>query len=78
MTRTTPEPAPPLQTSAPHQREDVSPPTYDLTCNRPNTQCIYSGIGFRAWTPSDPKADSLSIGHSGLSNRKQNRIEEKE
>ncbi|GBM72521.1 hypothetical protein AVEN_45592-1 [Araneus ventricosus] len=25
---------------APYQREDVWPPTYDLTCNRPNTRRI--------------------------------------
>ncbi|GBO09547.1 hypothetical protein AVEN_209446-1 [Araneus ventricosus] len=31
---TTPELAPPLQTSAPHRREDLWSPTYDLTCNR--------------------------------------------
>ncbi|GBM37442.1 hypothetical protein AVEN_221578-1 [Araneus ventricosus] len=29
-----------------HQREDVWPPTYDLTCNRPDTRQIFSGIGF--------------------------------
>ncbi|GBN44396.1 hypothetical protein AVEN_243443-1, partial [Araneus ventricosus] len=29
MTRTTLELAPPLKSSAPHQREDVRPPTYD-------------------------------------------------
>ncbi|GBN53545.1 hypothetical protein AVEN_253478-1 [Araneus ventricosus] len=28
----------PLQNSAPHQREDVWPTTYDFTCNRPNTR----------------------------------------
>ncbi|GBO42111.1 hypothetical protein AVEN_60771-1 [Araneus ventricosus] len=45
MTRTTPELAPPLQTSTPLQREDVWPPTYDdLTCNKPNKQRIFSGI----------------------------------
>ncbi|GBO18180.1 hypothetical protein AVEN_271760-1 [Araneus ventricosus] len=35
MTRTTPELAPLLQISAPHYQDDVWPPTYDLTCNRP-------------------------------------------
>ncbi|GBL87125.1 hypothetical protein AVEN_218808-1 [Araneus ventricosus] len=55
MTRTTPELAPPLQTSAPHQREDVWPTTYDLACNRPNTRRIFSGIGFRTWIPPAPK-----------------------
>ncbi|GBM01250.1 hypothetical protein AVEN_170309-1 [Araneus ventricosus] len=34
---------------APHQREDVLPLTYDLTCIRPNTRRISSGIGFRGW-----------------------------
>ncbi|GBL82032.1 hypothetical protein AVEN_50603-1 [Araneus ventricosus] len=56
MTRTTPELAPPLQTSAPFQREDVWSPTYDLTCNRPNTRRIFSG---------GPIAETLPLGHSG-------------
>ncbi|GBM50111.1 hypothetical protein AVEN_185497-1 [Araneus ventricosus] len=25
--------------------------TYDLTCSRPHTRRIFSGIGFRAWSP---------------------------
>ncbi|GBN42468.1 hypothetical protein AVEN_85952-1 [Araneus ventricosus] len=37
----------PLQSSALHQREDVSPLTYDLTCNKPNTRRIFNGIGIR-------------------------------
>ncbi|GBL85679.1 hypothetical protein AVEN_193136-1 [Araneus ventricosus] len=45
MRKTPPELAPPLQTSAPHQREGVWPPLYDLTCNRPNIRRICSGIG---------------------------------
>ncbi|GBM61294.1 hypothetical protein AVEN_88022-1 [Araneus ventricosus] len=40
MTRTTPE-LPPL--SAPHQRDDVWSPTYDLTCNMPTARLIFSG-----------------------------------
>ncbi|GBN28553.1 hypothetical protein AVEN_222920-1 [Araneus ventricosus] len=48
LTRTTPELPPPLEASTSHQREEVCPPTYDLACNR-----IFSGIGFRTWTPSD-------------------------
>ncbi|GBL72195.1 hypothetical protein AVEN_115176-1 [Araneus ventricosus] len=56
MTRTTPVLAPTLLTSAPHQREDVWPPTYDLACNRPNTRRIFSGIGFRTWSPLAPKS----------------------
>ncbi|GBO27125.1 hypothetical protein AVEN_15003-1, partial [Araneus ventricosus] len=35
MTRATPEQASPLQTSSPHQWEDIWPSTYDLACNRP-------------------------------------------
>ncbi|GBM36268.1 hypothetical protein AVEN_160958-1, partial [Araneus ventricosus] len=52
MTRTTPELVHPLYISAPHQREDVQPPTYDLACNWP---MIFSGIGFRTWNPLAPK-----------------------
>ncbi|GBO06547.1 hypothetical protein AVEN_84073-1 [Araneus ventricosus] len=29
--------------------------TYDLACNRPHTQRIFSGIGFRTWSPPAPK-----------------------
>ncbi|GBM52588.1 hypothetical protein AVEN_84078-1 [Araneus ventricosus] len=55
MTRTTPELLPPLQTFAPHQREYVWPPTYDLACNRPNTHCSSeeSGFGPGAFQPQD-------------------------
>ncbi|GBL88528.1 hypothetical protein AVEN_159112-1 [Araneus ventricosus] len=35
MTRKTPESVPALQSSAPHQWEDVWAITYDLTCNKP-------------------------------------------
>ncbi|GBN49784.1 Adenylate cyclase type 8 [Araneus ventricosus] len=49
MTRAAPGLALPLQSSAPHQQEDVLSPTYDLTCNNPNTRQIFSGIGFRTW-----------------------------
>ncbi|GBN31563.1 hypothetical protein AVEN_100075-1 [Araneus ventricosus] len=27
---------------------------YDLACNRPHTRRIFSGIGFRTWSPRDP------------------------
>ncbi|GBN31121.1 hypothetical protein AVEN_10492-1 [Araneus ventricosus] len=50
MTGTTPELAPPLQTSALPQREDVWTPAYDLTCNRPNTRRIFRRIGSGTWT----------------------------
>ncbi|GBM88730.1 hypothetical protein AVEN_114592-1, partial [Araneus ventricosus] len=53
MTRTTPGLAPPLQTAAPRQQEDVWSPTYDLTYDRPDTRP--NGIGFRAWTLSAPR-----------------------
>ncbi|GBM55679.1 hypothetical protein AVEN_188301-1 [Araneus ventricosus] len=55
MTRTTPELAPLLQTSAPHQWEDFSPPTYDLACSRPNTRRIFSGFRFRTWNLKAPE-----------------------
>ncbi|GBM13592.1 hypothetical protein AVEN_124001-1 [Araneus ventricosus] len=55
MTRTTPELAPPLQTSAPNQREDAWPPTYDLAYNKINTQQIFNEIGFRTWNPLAPE-----------------------
>ncbi|GBN08988.1 hypothetical protein AVEN_215965-1 [Araneus ventricosus] len=29
--------------------------TYDLTCNRPHTRRIFSGIGSRTWNPPTPK-----------------------
>ncbi|GBN12333.1 hypothetical protein AVEN_241526-1 [Araneus ventricosus] len=50
MTRTTPELAPPLQTSAPLRREDIWSLPYDLACNRPHTRWIFKGIGFRTAT----------------------------
>ncbi|GBM53948.1 hypothetical protein AVEN_79920-1 [Araneus ventricosus] len=28
---------------------------YDLTCNRPHTRRIFSGIGFRTWNPPAPR-----------------------
>ncbi|GBM86070.1 hypothetical protein AVEN_3896-1 [Araneus ventricosus] len=42
---------------APHQREDVWPPTYG---NRPNTRRIFSGIGFEAGTlPLDQRGPRI-------------------
>ncbi|GBM26908.1 hypothetical protein AVEN_264757-1 [Araneus ventricosus] len=53
MTGTAPELAPPLNFfTTPAGRR--LPPTYDLTCNRPNTRLIFGGIGFRAWSPLVP------------------------
>ncbi|GBM38885.1 hypothetical protein AVEN_83870-1 [Araneus ventricosus] len=51
MTRTTPEVAPSLQTSSPHQPEDVCSPTYDLTFNRSSTGWTFNGIGIRNLRP---------------------------
>ncbi|GBO27504.1 hypothetical protein AVEN_23949-1 [Araneus ventricosus] len=55
MTRMRSELAPPPQTSAPNQRQIIYPPMYVLTCNRPHTGRIFSGIGFRTWNPKAPK-----------------------
>ncbi|GBO18996.1 hypothetical protein AVEN_201129-1 [Araneus ventricosus] len=49
MTRTTPELAPPLRASSPHQREGLWPPTSDLACSRPNTLQIFRGISSCVW-----------------------------
>ncbi|GBM59941.1 hypothetical protein AVEN_4008-1 [Araneus ventricosus] len=65
MTRTTLELAPPLQTSAPYQREDIWRPTYDLTCSSPNTRRIFNGIEIRAWSPPAPEVKTLPLGHRG-------------
>ncbi|GBL81878.1 hypothetical protein AVEN_50480-1 [Araneus ventricosus] len=40
---------------APHQRDDVWLPTYDLSRNRPNTRRIFNGIGFRTWNSQAPR-----------------------
>ncbi|GBN75100.1 hypothetical protein AVEN_142814-1 [Araneus ventricosus] len=60
--RTTPGPLPALHPFwvgrasegiyAPHQQEDIWSSTYDLTCNRPHTRWIFSGIWFPTWNPS--------------------------
>ncbi|GBN54272.1 hypothetical protein AVEN_128646-1 [Araneus ventricosus] len=50
MTKTTPELAPPLQTSSPQQGEGLWPATYDLMCNR-----IFSWFGFRSRNSPAPK-----------------------
>ncbi|GBM26479.1 hypothetical protein AVEN_206168-1 [Araneus ventricosus] len=33
------------------------PPTYDLTCSRPNTRRIFSGIRLRTWNPPAQSRD---------------------
>ncbi|GBO34821.1 hypothetical protein AVEN_205819-1 [Araneus ventricosus] len=55
MTRTTPELAPPLQTSAPHQREDVWLHTYDLMRNRSITRRIFYWNRVSNMEPPTPK-----------------------
>ncbi|GBM87006.1 hypothetical protein AVEN_19901-1 [Araneus ventricosus] len=59
MKRTKPELTPLLQASAPHQREVVSYPAYDLTCSRPNTRRILSTNGFRNLELSSLDAETL-------------------
>ncbi|GBM39732.1 hypothetical protein AVEN_68580-1 [Araneus ventricosus] len=63
MTRTTPDLEPPLQTSTPYEQEDVWPPTYDLTCNRP----IYRTDSQWNWVsnlePSGQEAETLPLDH---------------
>ncbi|GBM35891.1 hypothetical protein AVEN_125877-1 [Araneus ventricosus] len=54
MTKTSPGLTRPLQASAPHQRDDVWPLTYDLARNRPKAQRIFNGIVFRTWNPPVP------------------------
>ncbi|GBM29324.1 hypothetical protein AVEN_2831-1 [Araneus ventricosus] len=56
MTRTTPELAPPLQTSAKKQTVGRLATTYDLACNRPYTRRIFSGIWFRTCDPPVPRS----------------------
>ncbi|GBO31621.1 hypothetical protein AVEN_147465-1 [Araneus ventricosus] len=63
MTRTTPRLASPLQTSAPYRRGDVA---YDLAYSGPHARRIFSEIGFRAWSPSAPRAEALPLGHRPL------------
>ncbi|GBN27063.1 hypothetical protein AVEN_253971-1 [Araneus ventricosus] len=61
MTRTTPELAPPSPNFHATPTGGRLTTTYDLTCNRPHTRRIFSGIGFRAWNPPAPKP----LGHRG-------------
>ncbi|GBL87660.1 hypothetical protein AVEN_81292-1 [Araneus ventricosus] len=49
MARMTSELAPSLQASAQSSGGRLAPPTFDLTCNRPNTRRIFIGIGCRSW-----------------------------
>ncbi|GBM64818.1 hypothetical protein AVEN_178550-1 [Araneus ventricosus] len=63
MTRTQPELAPaPLRTSAPHLREDVCLPTYDLPCNGPAYAADLQWNRVSSLEPSSPEGE----GHRGL------------
>ncbi|GBM66184.1 hypothetical protein AVEN_246404-1 [Araneus ventricosus] len=55
MTRTTPELAPPSPNFHATPAGGRLTTTYDLACNRPHTRRIFSGIGFRTWSPPAPK-----------------------
>ncbi|GBM11222.1 hypothetical protein AVEN_267799-1 [Araneus ventricosus] len=59
MTRTTPELAPPSPNFHSTPTGGRLTTTYDLTCNRPHTRRIFSGIGFRTWNPPAPKPKKL-------------------
>ncbi|GBM12125.1 hypothetical protein AVEN_39465-1 [Araneus ventricosus] len=48
----------------PHQH--VLSPTSDLACGMPAYAAVFSGIGFRAWSPPAPKAETLPLGHRGV------------
>ncbi|GBN93217.1 hypothetical protein AVEN_133254-1 [Araneus ventricosus] len=64
MTRTTPEMAPPLQTSARHKRENFWTPTYDLTFNRPtNSNLQWNQVS--NLQPTGSKVETLQQGHRG-------------
>ncbi|GBN01640.1 hypothetical protein AVEN_36208-1 [Araneus ventricosus] len=55
MTRTTPElalPSPNFHATPTGGRLATA---CDLACNRPHTRRIFSGIGFRTWSPPAPK-----------------------
>ncbi|GBM88142.1 hypothetical protein AVEN_213957-1 [Araneus ventricosus] len=55
MTRTTPELAPPSPNFHDTPTGGRLATAYDLTCNRPHTRRIFSGIGSRTWNPPAPK-----------------------
>ncbi|GBM07860.1 hypothetical protein AVEN_96481-1 [Araneus ventricosus] len=54
-TRTTPKLDPPSPNFRTTLAKGRFTPTYDLTCNRPNTRRIFNGIEFRTWSPPAPK-----------------------
>ncbi|GBN39766.1 Transposable element Tcb2 transposase [Araneus ventricosus] len=60
MTRTTLELTAPLQTSTPHQREDIWPPTYDLACSTTDKWNRAPNLG-----SFGPKVETLPLCHRG-------------
>ncbi|GBM76013.1 hypothetical protein AVEN_139509-1 [Araneus ventricosus] len=42
------------------------PLTYDLTCNRPNTQRIVGGIGDETWNPLAPEPTTYHAAHASI------------
>ncbi|GBN26125.1 hypothetical protein AVEN_275673-1 [Araneus ventricosus] len=73
MTRPTPDMVPPLQTSSPHQREDIYPRMYDLTFKMTNTRPIFSGIRFETWNPPARSRD-LTTRPSRLDNQSEKKL----
>ncbi|GBN75578.1 hypothetical protein AVEN_162114-1 [Araneus ventricosus] len=65
MTRTTPELAPPIQISAPHQKEALWPRTYDLTFNRPTYTAGLQWNRFSNLKPSSLEGETLPLNHRG-------------
>ncbi|GBM05223.1 hypothetical protein AVEN_173643-1 [Araneus ventricosus] len=65
MTRMTPELAPPSPKFHATPTGGYLATTYDLTCKRPHTRRIFSGIGSRTWNPPAPKPVAFKIIRSG-------------
>ncbi|GBM37467.1 hypothetical protein AVEN_263142-1 [Araneus ventricosus] len=60
---TTPELAPLPQTSVPHQRESVWPPTYDLASKRPKCTADLRWNRVSSSESSAPEVGTLPLGH---------------
>ncbi|GBN30162.1 hypothetical protein AVEN_213963-1 [Araneus ventricosus] len=72
MARTSPELAPPLQTSAQHQREDVWPPTHVLRLSVYKRPHHTSGRSF------DPRPDLACTRHTYTADFESNRVSNQE
>ncbi|GBM12463.1 hypothetical protein AVEN_55299-1 [Araneus ventricosus] len=66
MTRTTPELAPPSPSFRATPAGGCLATKYDLACSRLHTRRIFSGIGLSNLEPSGLKAETLPLGHRGL------------